>query len=43
MCNVNETVCLKYTIELLATGNSHCCLHVLYGDVFLKRSYRTIE
>ena len=28
------------TMELLATGNSHCCLYVLNGDVCLKRNYR---
>ena len=31
-------------MELLATGNSHCCLHVLHvlhGDVSLKGSFRT--
>ena len=33
----------KNTMELLATGNSHCCLHVLHGDICLKRSYRTSE
>ena len=43
MYNINETVCLQYTMELLATGNNHCWFHVLYGDVCLKRSYRTIE
>ena len=25
----NKSACLRYTMELLATGNSHCCLHVL--------------
>ena len=33
---------LKIYMELLATGNSHCSLDVLYGDVSLKGS-RTTE
>ena len=38
MYNTNETACQRYTMELLATGNSYCCLSILYGDVSLKRS-----
>ena len=26
------------TMELLATGNNHCSLDILYGDVSLNRS-----
>ena len=33
----------KNTMELLAAGNSYCCLHVLYSDVCLKKSYRITE
>ena len=29
-------------MEMIATGNNHCSLDVLYGDVSLKRS-RTTE
>ena len=53
-CVITYTYTLMYKIMkvyaksmlymgLLATGNSYCCLHVLYGDVCLKRSYRSTE
>ena len=40
---INETKCLRHTMELLANGNGYCSLHILYGNISLKRNYRIIE
>ena len=40
MHSTNETECYRYTMELQATGNSHCSFDVLYGDASLKRTWQ---